>query len=68
VRDNKMDKLERRFMDKLKVAMCPDCSTEEILSFDGYRYIDPKGDGVGYEIKVYFCQKCEGEFTKEDLI
>lgn len=49
-----------------KHIFCPDCRTEKIY-FTEYRHIDPKGDGVGYEIKVYECPKCGGEFLEDEV-
>jgi len=46
---------------------CPDCKIE--LTKDDYvesRFVDHKGDGVGYDVPVYQCPKCKCEFERDE--
>lgn len=47
---------------------CPDCKIE-ITDEDEVdsNYIDPKGDGIGYELPVYKCPKCGCEYDRDEL-
>ena len=50
------------------VGKCPECQT--ILTNDDWvdeEHVDPKGDGVGYEMPVYNCPKCDIDFNGEEL-
>lgn len=46
---------------------CPDCKTEEMVEVES-QFVDPKGDGVGYEIPVYKCPKCDIEMDRDELL
>ena len=47
---------------------CPDCKIElgKEDKVDS-EYIDPKGDGIGYDIPVYKCPKCGVEYNEDEL-
>ena len=45
---------------------CPDCKTSEDMEEVDSNFIDPKGDGVGYEEPVYKCFKCGSEWEQSD--
>ena len=47
---------------------CPDCKcplfSEDIIDS---QYIDPKGNGIGYDIPVFKCPKCGVEYNQDEL-
>ena len=47
---------------------CPDCKVtltrNDIVDSN---YVDPKGDGIGYDENVYRCFKCGCEWNESDL-
>jgi predicted nucleic-acid-binding Zn-ribbon protein len=50
------------------ILKCPDCKIG--LGHDDLvdsALIDPKGDGIGYEIPVFKCPKCGVEYQEDEL-
>lgn len=47
---------------------CPDCKIE--LNEDDIvdsTFVDPKGDGIGYDIPVCKCPQCQCQWNEDEL-
>lgn len=44
---------------------CPDCKTAEFMEYTGEDR--PSESGEMYDVKVYKCHKCHGEFDEDEL-